>query len=120
MTGYRVDPAGVGAVMKAVLASFEPLGTAVGQLQGHAASAADGSSSAIVGSALMDAFGVIGAQVQDVQAKIPAVLHGTTEAGTAVIEGDEQMAGQIVGLATGALSEADVLRGMAHGGAQPR
>lgn len=119
-TGYRVDPAGVNAVIKAVLASAHPIDDAVESLQGHVSSAATGASSAIVGAALQDAFGTIGAELQEVRAKIPAVLHGTADAGAAVLHGDEEMARQIVGLATGALSETDVLRSMARGGAVPR
>ena len=120
MTGYRVDPAGVDAVIGAVVKSAQPIDKAVTALEGHVSSAATGASSAIVGGALQDAFQTLGAQLQEVRSRVPAVLHGAADAGKAVLEGDETMAQQIVGLATGALTETQVLRSMAHGGAVPR
>lgn len=119
-TGYRVDPAGVNGVVKSVIASAKPIETAAGALQGHVSTAAGGASSAIVDAALTDAFATLGAELQEIRTKIPAVLHGTAEAGQAILQGDEEMAQQIVGLATGALSETDALRSMAHGAAVPR
>lgn len=110
MTGYRVHPAGVNAVVSAVVASAEPIATAVGNLEWDAQCAATGASSAIVGAALQDAFGVLGGQLQAVQTRIPAVLRGTAAAGKAVVDGDDEMATRIIGLASAALGDTARIR----------
>lgn len=92
MQGWRVHPAGVQAVQKAVVPQAEDIETGVSNLEPAATSAVGGADSALVSSALQAFFEATNPLLTTVQQRIPAAMRGLTNTATAVIQGDDEMA----------------------------
>ena len=92
MSRYRIDPAGVSAVLKATAKEAEGFATDLRPLPGHVtfAGSACGNSGAIV-PALDDFFAEQGRQVDAIELRVEACLTGAAAATKAYGDGDLEM-----------------------------
>lgn len=91
---WKVDPAGVQTLLTSVSTEAEPIGTALGKVDGAVQGAATAAQSEVIAKAIEQFFTAVTPSITTIQQRIPAAIDGAAAATTAIIDGDEQMAAQ--------------------------
>lgn len=89
---WKVDPAGVKAVLSTVQTESETIFDSLGKVDAEIKGAATGAQSQLIVSALGEFFSSIEKPISTISTRVPAACDGAAAATMAIVNGDEEMA----------------------------